>query len=213
VHGTATLSSFAVGSVVTGISPLNFEMLQSQLSGTSTATSQLAATGSVSYAGGSTQLTGSNRAVEVFNIDGAELSQDTYLGSLGGLQSGATVILNVSGADVKMEHFGVNLGAFAQPLNLLVNFYQATSLSFASMALEGAVLAPWANVTGTDGHIGGTFIANSFSSVGVGDFEFHDLSFTPVIVPSPVPEPQTWLMLGVGLLAVAGARRAKRRAG
>lgn len=211
VRNTADIQpTFDSGAVSTGSpAPLNFEQLQMQLRGTSTDTAALAATGTVDYAGGSTELTGSNRDVEVFNLNGTELSLDSYMTALGGLKSGSTLIFNVSGTHVSMTNFG--FGSSLEGHSILMNFYQAETLSFSGLAIEGAVLAPWADVTGSDGNIGGTFVANSFKSVNGGNFEFHDLSFSPVVVPTtPVPEPSTWLMMAAGIAGLAGARRRQR---
>lgn len=212
IGGTVATSAFDLGtSVGSGASPLNFEGLSTQLRNTSAATATAASTGTVDYAGGSTFLAGSNSNVEVFNIDGAQLSLDSYLASTSGIKSDATVILNISGKTVDMGSFGIDLANQSKDLNLLLNFYEATSLSFSNIAVEGAVLAPYAAVTGTSGHIGGTFIAQSFQSAGPGNFEFHDIDFTPVVIPSPVPEPAHWALLAMGLLFAPGVvRRASR---
>ncbi|MEO8296946.1 MAG: choice-of-anchor A family protein [Burkholderiales bacterium] len=216
IGGTSTTSSFGLGSspsigAGTAASPFDFAALQGQLQGTSAAAAAATPTGSVTYAGGSTQLTGTGSAVEVFAIDGAELSADSFLQSLSGINSDATVIFNVSGSSINLASFGFDLAGGSLQLNLLFNFYEATSLSFANMAIEGAVLAPYAAVTGTSGHIGGTFVAQSFDSGEVGNFEFHDINFIPVEVPtSAVPEPSPWMLLAGGLMACAFVSRRRR---
>lgn len=214
VVGTASLNGVNnTGPVSTGTSVLDFAALYGQLRNTSSATAAVAATGTVDYSGGSTFLTGTNSNVEVFSIDGSELSADHYLAALSGIKPNATVILNISGQNVNLGSFGIDLAEGPTQPNLLLNFYQATSLSFANLAVEGAVLAPDAVVTGTSGHIGGTFIARSFASTGSGNFEFHDINFNPVVIPSAVPEPETWafLMAGTGCLTWSSRRRRKAR--
>lgn len=215
IGGASTMigASFNPGTVSTGVSPLDFSALKAQLSNTSTSVAAATRTGTVEHMGGSTQLTGTNSAVEVFDINGANLSLNTYLSSLSGsILPNATVILNISGTDVSMASFGFNLAGGSTDINLLLNFYEATSLTFANIAVDGSVLAPWANVTGASGHIEGTLVAKSFSSASysdsngqpaLGHFEFHDLSFTPTPLPSPVPEPSQWALMAAGLLVLS----------
>lgn len=213
VSGSVSTSAFDMGTPTgTGPSPLNFATLETGLRNTSTSTATAAPTGTVDYSGGSTFLTGTGSDVEVFDINGSELSSDSYLASVGNtLKSDATVILNISGTDISLGSFDINLANHSTTLNLLLNFYQATTLSFSNIAVEGAVLAPWAAVTGTSGHVGGTFIAQSFSSAGAGNFEFHDINFTPVVIPSPVPEPEGWALFAGGLLIAPMVLRRQRR--
>lgn len=213
VGGTATTTNFNNPSITSTSSVLNFAQLQSQLTSTSTSTAAVASTGTVSYnANNSTFLTGTGSDVEVFSIDGSKFTAGgTYLEGLTDIKSNATVILNVSGKNINMGSFGFDLPNDGKNLNLLVNFYEATTLSFSNIAIEGAVLAPFAAVTGTSGHIGGTFIAQSFNSTGVGDFEFHDINFNPVVIPSPVPEPAEWALFGAGLLVAPMVLRRQRR--
>jgi choice-of-anchor A domain-containing protein len=228
IGGTSTTSSFNTGTVTFGASPLNFTVLKTQLDNTSASVASAAATGTVQNvsgvggAPGTTQLIGTNSDVEVFAIDGSQLSANDYLKSTD-VKAGATVILNVSGTSVSMSSFGFDLAGGAKDINLLFNFYQATSLSFANLALEGSVLAPHAAVTGASGHIGGTFVAQSFTSapyvdstgaVALGNFEFHDMDFTPTSISSAVPEPSEWALMlagGVCVLLVAQRRRGVRR--
>jgi choice-of-anchor A domain-containing protein len=218
---STTPPSFNRGTVSTGVSPLDFNALKTQLSNTSTSVAAAPHTGMVDYTGGTTELQGTNSAVEVFAIDGDKLSGTSYLSSFSGsILSTATVILNISGTNVSMTSFGFNLAGGSSDLNLLLNFYEATSLTFANLGLDGSVLAPWAAVTGASGHIEGTLVAQSFASgyadidgiPTLGHFEFHDLSFVPTPLPSPVPEPSQWALMVAGLWVLsAGALSSRSR--
>lgn len=214
VAGAVTTNGFSTGTPPqgSGTSPLNFGTLATTLRSTSASTANVAATGTVTYGGGGTLLTGTGSDVEVFNIDGVQLSNGSYLASTGStVRSNATVILNISGANVSLGSFGINLAGQSSTLSLLLNFYQATQLSFSNIAVEGAVLAPWAAVTGTSGHVGGTLIAQSFSSADEGHFDFRALTFTPALISSPVPEPATWALFCTALLAAPWVLRGHRR--
>lgn len=219
VGGSATLTGVNnTGPVHQPVSVLDFAQLHTQLTSTSASTAAAAATGTVTYSPtNSTYLTGTGADVEVFSIDGNKFTAGGTWLEAAGVKSNATVILNVGGTDINMASFGFDLPDDGKNLNLLVNFYEAKKLSFSNIAIEGAVLAPLADVTGFSGHIGGTFIAQSFSSVGaagtgvVGNFEFHDIRFDSVVIPSPVPEPSEWALFGAGLLVAPLVLRRQRR--
>ena len=168
--------------------------------------SQLAANGTVNNNGfGTITLTGTDPNLDVFTIAFALLGGNNSININDPV--GATVLINVvgtsgstTGASIKVNNNGANGDSTtADAQKVLFNFYQATSLTFGGSVI-GSVLAPNANVTGSNGQLDGALIAKNYT----GTTEFHDLVFNGSL-PSPVPEPGTWAMflLGLGLLAAS----------
>jgi choice-of-anchor A domain-containing protein len=158
------------------------------------------------------QYDGSDK-VAVFNLDGTSLfNQNSNWSLFAG--AAETVIINVSGFNI-VNAGGVNLnngfGAHAGGTNLgasniLWNFYEATSIDFGSMRMNGSVLAPYANVT-MKNDFDGALAAKSYSGSG----QVHNFLFdwTPPPVKTEVPESSTLMLLlmGLGLISLARLRR------
>lgn len=98
------------------------------------------------------------------------------------------VLINVTNKIVGINGGSIPTGATYRAKTLF-NFPKATSISLASFALEGAVLAPIANLTGSGGNINGQTIIGGDVQQSNG-FEFHNYcsSFLP---PSTTPLPVT----------------------
>jgi len=151
--------------------------------------------------------------IAVFNLDGTSLfAQNSNWSLMAG--NAQTVIINVSGTTVK-NLGGVNMnngfGAHAGGNNLgasniLWNFYEATSVDFGSMRVNGSVLAPLANVTTTN-DFDGALAAKSYSGTGqVHNFLFN---WTPPPPVAQVSESSTLMLLlmGLGLISLVRLRR------
>jgi len=134
---------------------------------------------------------------------------------------GSTTLVNISGDVGKMKKFGFyfngmdgNLDGddlnndgqpdFLFPDNLILyNFYEATALNIAGIEVHGSILAPWADVLFSNGHIEGNLIAQSLLGTG----EAHNELFNGNLPNHPVPEPATVILLGGGLIGVVAVRR------
>lgn len=190
---------------VSPVSPVWFAETGERLKRVSLTLSSVASTGSLTRQYGGLYLTGTDSAVDVFDISSAQLADGGSV-RLKGLHPGATVILNISGASVS----ATSLIGFAD-YNVVYNFYQARHVNVSSVALYGTVLAPLATVTGSSASIDGKVIAGAWdASVQVN--ARHYFVATDVVGFNPassVPEPCGYAMLfaGLGLLILDAGRR------
>lgn len=216
VGGKATLVSVGTdkNTKSSTVNPANFNAMADNAKKVSTALSNATETGRSSISYGGMTLTGNNKAVEVFDITGSALSSVSYF-NLNKLQSGATLIFNISGKDaIGFNQNGVGLNGFDK-YNVLFNFYEASNLNLQNVGVYGSILAPLATVTGNGGVVNGqVIVGNWLSNVQVNA----DHYFSAVNVPgyslalAPVPELSVWPMLLVGL-GLIGLFKARRRDG
>lgn len=149
-------------------------------------------TGSVNFQWGGMYLTGDCESdVQVFSIDGAQLiTAHTF--QVDCVPEGATIVFNIDNANPGMQ----NVGLYAlQPRanKILWNFYEAQTVTFSSIGVEGSILAPNATLDTPWGYVNGTVMVKSWS----GHMELHNVPFTgeitsllpseaPVIISDPV---------------------------
>ncbi len=169
---------------------VNFSSAQNTLDHDSGSWGALAQTGTVTSAYGSVTLTGTSSGLNVFDLTGAELASATG-GFTISAPAGSTVLVNVDGASDSFPSTGYNLVGISSQ-GVLFNFDDATTLT-GSGGFEGSILAPYANFTFNNGQINGNVIAFSMSGTG----ETHNAPFDGVL-PSPVPEPGSFLLLSTG---------------
>lgn len=213
--GTTTISSNTGLETATKstTSPVSFSDLSATMKSTSTALANVARTGTTTVQNGGMRLTGGSGNVQVFDIKSSDLASVNYF-NFANLSAKETLILNVSGTDVKMSGGG-NFGVY----NVLYNFYEATKLDFSNVALYGTVLAPLATVVSSGGDIHGSAVVGNWASsttlhadAGTA-FQATDVTGFAAAV-SPVPEPGTYAMLlaGLGLVGFAVRRRQHKAA-
>lgn len=164
-------------------------------------------------------LVGSSNKVNVFNIDGSDLANNSGIhlaipvGSLAVFNiSGSTDGITNSGSD-SQTYNGQAAGftpASYSASNVLYNFYDATSLTPSGSVLA-SILAPLADIGANGGAINGQVFAKSYS----GQTQINSVSFAGASLLSQsvaaVPEPGTWamLMLGFGAIGFAARRRGR----
>ena len=176
--------------------------LYTELSGESAYYQNLDTNGLVNLGSKTLSYTGAATDLAVFSLDGADLfAQNSNWNLDFGLAD--KVVINVFGADL-MSGGGINLnGGFshANAMNILWNFYGASSIDFGSTQWFGSVLAVNASVN-TSNDLNGTLAANSY----IGNGQIHIASWTPT---TQVPEPAIGVMLliGLGLIGLARLRR------
>lgn len=150
--------------------------------------------------------------VAVFNLDGTSLfAQNSNWSLVAG--AAKTVIINVSGTTIvnaggvnmnngfAAQEGGINLGAN----NILWNFYEATTINFGSMRMNGSVLAPYADVS-TQNDFDGALAAKSYSGSG----QVHNFLFNwtpPVEVEVSESSTLMLLLMGLGLISLVRLRR------
>lgn len=150
-------------------------------------------TGTTSYQSwGAVHLEGDCESpVQVFAIDGAALyAANTF--SVSCIPGEATIVFNIDGASPGLKNIG--LSDLQERANKIIwNFYEAQTVNFLSVGVEGTLLAPDADLDTPWGYVNGTVIVKSWS----GHMELHHVPFlgdissllpsaAPVIVSSPV---------------------------
>lgn len=119
--------------------------------------------GTTRFRRGSLLLRGTSPETDVFTITADQLAHTRSLTIAA--PPGATVLLNVTGADVRGQNFGLHLRG-PDAGHILWNFPQAQTLSLSGVGLKGAFLAPAAAFDFNNGEIHGTVIAGLFSGNG-----------------------------------------------
>lgn len=157
---TATGTNLTRSQATTGSTPVDFGGLARQMQDLSDGLAKLTATGTTANAWGGLQFTGSNSAVEVFNLTGESLAGFSW-SALSNLKTGSTVIVNVSGKAASVRG-GIPTGLASY--NVLYNFFEAKTLNIAGTSLFGSVLAPDAVLSGSNGQINGNVVAGSWNA-------------------------------------------------
>ena len=181
--------------------PVNFAGIHSELTAISQEMASMEATGNVSVQNGNITLTGNNvsGAFTVFELSGTDLA-NSYQLTLNNMAEDEIAIINVSGVYNSVGYGGFD--RISVPEIALFNFYEAETISIHG-SFTGSILAPFASVTGENGHMYGGLYAESFS----GNTEFH-LHIFDHDIPR-VPEASTVSYLIIGMLGMATAVRGR----
>jgi choice-of-anchor A domain-containing protein len=202
-------------------------------------------------------LIGSSDTLNVFDLGELNMNGTIDLNHLGffmDVPATSTILINVPGKTAVLDSFGFyfwddswDSSSSNNDLNdaslyikgsldgdglfpdsrILYNFYEADSLTMSFLEIHGSILAPWADVLFSEGHIEGNLIAKSLAGFEGAFFdanpevnairpynggEAHDEYFDGDLPVVPVPEPGTVLLVGVGLLLPALLKRRRWRA-
>ena len=194
--------------VTTGSDPINFTSLRTTLDTESQQLAKLADTGTVGKVTGSNPswlvLYGTSKTLNVFTVTAAQFADTNHPLDIE-VPEGSTVIINVEGTNVTLGAGIYFNGKQESDSNddegmILFNFPDASTVSIDGQ-FDGALLAPFATLTGNS-EMGGTFIAAAIGETG----EVHYDAFEGTLpsTPSPTPEPGTLVLMGSGLLFMAG---------
>ncbi len=205
-------------------SPIDFSSLDTSLTSLSGDLAKLSTSSNVTItsSGGPLVLatTSSSIGTYIFNLTSTQFATSNGLDIE--VPTGSTVIINVSGTSVALDGAvsfngqeesvdsisgGVITGGNNDDGGILFNFPDATTVNIGN-ELIGAVLAPGAEITGSN-QMGGTVMAASIDYSG----EIHNVEFTGTLPATSVPEGgAAWMYLLLAAVACAGAWEFRRRA-
>ncbi|PPD04326.1 MAG: hypothetical protein CTY29_06195 [Methylobacter sp.] len=201
-NSATSLTSFTATGGVLPQTLVDFSAAQSLYQGLSGDLAALAANGAASVLFGALNLTGSASGLNVFTVNGNDLTNTNTVNI--SVNPGSTVLINVTGSGQTFQNGQVFLNG-VDASQVIYNFSDATSLTLAgSKNPFGTVLAPFANVSGGFGALDGQLIAQSFN----GNIEFHNVLFTGEL-PASVPVPAAvWLFASaLGLMRGVARKR------
>ena len=232
VGGTRDTKGMSInGQWLAGASPLDFTALAQQMGSLSSSLAGLGATGSSQSQWGGLYLSGTRSAVEVFQLTASDFTGNGW-SNLANLAYGSTLIFNIGGSDVTLSN-GM-LGGLSG-YNVLLNFYEAQSITFAGISLDASILAPNATVKGGNGTISGNVVVGDWQAQLTlpGTRSFQSTEVAAYRLPEPiqperpdlepqvtlpggavaeVPEPSQLALFGVGLAMLCIATRRRKLA-
>ena len=156
----------------------DFETEFVQLRLLSSSLAQAPSNGSVEYKYGGIYLTGDcSSDTHVFDLDGSIVLSANHL-VLSCVPSTSTIIFNIDGQTAGFKNIGLSqLRNFAP--RVLYNFYEADSIEFTNVGIEGSVLAPNAHFDNPRGQANGTIIGKSWN----GTMSLRSVPFTGSLEP------------------------------
>lgn len=166
VYGHSTNLPIDAVSITGGVlrkdDPIDFAAAKTYLENLSTTLSAKAATGTTTLQWGGINLNGSDPYLNVFSVNGSDLSLATNVAI--NVPNGSVVLVNINGTTLTWQGGLTVTGT--STTNVLFNFYQATSLTIRGIDITGSVLAPFAAVNFEAGVINGQMICKSLTGMG-----------------------------------------------
>lgn len=178
--------------------PIYIPTLMTELVARSGYLGSLSSNGTTNLSFGTLTLSGGTGTTRIYTVTAAQLSSATSV--VINAPAGTTALINVNGSTASFQNAGCSLQGGITGSTVLFNFWNATSLNFGGIGMQGSVFAPQANVSFSNGNIEGQLIANSFNGGG----EMHLSPFSGTV---PVPEPASMAALAIGLGALIRRRR------
>lgn len=161
--GDPVLAGITSGAEIKGESSISIDFSGefAALKSTSLSLSEAESTGTYTFQWGGMSLKGDCVSpIQVFHIDGEQL-KSAHTFSVECIPEEATLIFNIDGESPGMS--GMSLAQLAPVADrTLYNFYQAKTVNFDIIGIEGSVLAPSADVDTLYGVVKGTLIAKSW---------------------------------------------------
>jgi len=187
------------GTMHSGTSPsIIIPTLMTELVARSGYIGSLSANGTTNFSFGSLNLSGGTGTTRIYNVTAAQLSAANSFTI--DAPAGTTAVVNISGANASFQNAGFSLTGGLTSNKVLLNFWDAKTLSMSGVGVFGSIFAPQADVSFSNGQLNGQLIANSFSGNG----EMHISAFDGTV---PVPEPASFMILAIGGLGLLARRR------
>ncbi len=193
--------------------PVDFRTTRDMVTETSTALKDNGVSASLS--GGALMFQGDGGTdQQIFNISSDQLSGAWGLLSKD-IAGNQEVIINVSGKNVNITSMDFmmkdeNYSWLSNQNHVLFNFWEADTLSIET-SIYGSILAPNADIIARSGMVDGQVIAKSFVDAVNGGTQLNDFRFAHNTEAAPVPEPASMVLMGIGLVGLAGIARKKTR--
>ncbi len=169
------------GTVYQG-SPIMFAELGLQVADISTQWHSLQPNGTTDTDNGAIVLTGSNPDLNIFEVNGDDLSSATGLTI--NAPEGSTVLVNISGENISWS--GDNDLVNVNQTMVLYNFYEADTLTLSGIAVKGSILAPFAFVDFVSGQLNGNLIVHGLTGQGQINYSYFqgEINYTPSDITS-----------------------------
>lgn len=145
----------------------------------------------------------------VFNVRAEDLVGTTWL-DIRNIDPNEKLVLNIIGANASFSD--IDLSSTLGRYNTLLNYVDASIVNFNATGAWADILAPYATITGSDGHLQGTVVAAGFNSnleLHLGKTDFWNVPSSPG-ASSSVPVPGTLLLAALGLVPLVWSRREQR---
>ncbi len=141
---------------------IDFEAAENNLKALAASLSGYAVNGTTTLQWSAVNLNGTNPLMNVFDVDGADLTASTEMNI--SVPNGSVVIVNISGDDIDWS--GGLVVAGTAITNVIYNVYEATNLKISSIDVTGTLLAPYADLDFPTGVINGQVIVKSMTGTG-----------------------------------------------
>ncbi len=191
--------TFAGGGDVRHGATLDFGAARTSLANTAASYAALPTNGTTTFQYGVLTLTGTDATRDVFTVAGDDLNTANSLDIR--VPSGATALVNVTGATIRMANMGIGLDGTDRG-HVLYNFADATSLTLSGIGVDGSILAPRADLSFPNGVITGTLVVASLNGPG----QVNPAPFTGCL-PSVGSTPQACQPLEATLSVTTGATK------
>ncbi len=142
--------------------PIDFAAARSHLRNLSGQLKNYTTNGTTTFQYGGLTLTGTDPFLNVFKIDGNDLSNANNVSI--NVPNGSVVLVNVSRSNVSWSGGLSVTGTSIQ--NVMYNFYQAHNLTLVNIDIRGSLLAPYAKVNFISGVINGQMVAKFIEGTG-----------------------------------------------
>ncbi len=142
--------------------PIDFNAAEASLKALSSDLAAYPANGTTELKWGGLKLRGTHPQLNVFEVDGAVLS-DAHSMAIS-VPNGSVVLVNISGEEVTWTG-GLTVNG-TKINNVLYNFPEAKKLNISGIDIRGSILAPYAHLNYPTGVINGQVIAKSMKGAG-----------------------------------------------